>query len=601
MHCFARRGSRSPPVLTLAIAAGANAAIFAIVYGILVKPLPFREPARLVAIWPGHFQSNMDLSLLRERATAFSHIAAAAPGWTMSLTGSGDPTRVTVARVSGNLFDTLGTQPLLGRAFSESAALPGAPGVIVLTHDFWTKRFGADRGIVGRTIKLDGEPLEVVAVMPREFEIFGLKTDAFTPFTLDAAAWYHQLAFSLYVARLAPGHSVEQADRDYKALIPEIRRERGYPDDYGRTAAVADLRASMVGDLNASLLVLAGAVGLILLIAGANVGTLQLTRAAARSRDLAVLSALGASRGRILRQLLSENALVAVAGGALGVLIARASLPMILGLLPAEMPRVREVAIDPLISGCVLLAGVVVGLSVGAIPAFASTRFHAAPLLRATTSSESRGAKRTRASLVAAEVALAVVLTIGAGLMLQTIWRLQQIDSGFHPDQVLSLHVQPTGEKYSKLSVADYYEQLLERLRAVPGVSAAGAIQHLPFSGYSWNASLDIQGFEPPAGTSQPVAGLRIATPGYFAAVGQPLLGGREFERADATRLDAVIVNKTLASRYYGSPEAAIGRTLRIRGGRMQSPWMTVIGVVGDVHHTALTTTGRSGDLHVHR
>jgi len=213
-------------VLTLAIAAGANAAIFAIVYGILIKPLPYREPARLVAIWPGHFQSNVDLLYLRERAAAFSNIAAVAPGWTMSLTGSGDPTRVTVAKVSGNLFDTVGTQPLLGRAFSESAALPGAPGVIVLTHDFWTKRFGADRNIVGRTITLDGDPLQVVAVMPREFEVFGLKTDAFTPFTLDAAAWYHQLAFSLYLARLAPGRSVEQADRDYKGLIPEIRRER---------------------------------------------------------------------------------------------------------------------------------------------------------------------------------------------------------------------------------------------------------------------------------------------------------------------------------------------------------------------------------------
>ena len=576
-------------VLTLAIAAGANAAIFAIVYGILIKPLPYREPARLVAIWPGHFQSNVDLLYLRERAAAFSNIAAVAPGWTMSLTGSGDPTRVTVAKVSGNLFDTLGTQPLLGRAFSESAALPGAPGVIVLTHDFWTKRFGADRNIVGRTITLDGDPLQVVAVMPREFEVFGLKTDAFTPFTLDAAAWYHQLAFSLYLARLAPGRSVEQADRDYKALIPEIRRERRYPDDYGRTATVMDLRASMVGDLNTSLLVLAGAVGLILLIAGANVGTLQLTRAAARSRDLAVLSALGASRGRILRQLLSENALVALAGGALGVLIARASLPMIVGLLPAEMPRVREVAIDPLVSGAVLLAAIVVGLSVGAIPAFAFTRLRTAPLLRVAASSESRAAKRTRATLVSAEVALAVVLTIGAGLMLQTLWRLQQIDSGFKADRVLSLHVQPTGEKYSKLPVADYYDQLLNRLRSVPGVVAAGAIQHLPFSGYSWNASLDIQGFQPPAGTSQPVAGLRIVTPGYFAAIGQPLLGGREFERADASRVDGVIVNRALASRYFGTPETALGRTLRIRGGRMQSPWMTVIGVVADVHFTALT------------
>ncbi|MEO5895921.1 MAG: ABC transporter permease [Vicinamibacterales bacterium] len=583
-------GFTATTVLTLAIAAGANAAIFAIVYGVLIKPLPYGEPERLVAIWPGHFQSNADLLYLRQRAPSFSGVAAVAPGWSMSLIGSGDPTRVTVAKASGNLFDTLGTQPLLGRPFSESSALPGAAKVIVLSHDFWARRFAGDQGIIGRTINLDGDSMQVVAVMPRQFEVFGLKTDAFAPFPLDTAAWYHQPAFSLYVARLAPGRSVEQAGRDFKALIPEIRRERGYPADYGRTAIVADLRASMVGDLNTSLLVVAGAVGLILLIAGANIGTLQLTRAAARSRDLAVLSALGASRMRILRQLLVENATVAVAGGVLGVLVARVSLPLIIGLLPADMPRVREVAIEPLISGAVLLAGLRVGLSVGAIPAFASTRLRTAPLLRAASSSESVRAKRTRASLVSAEVALAVVLTISAGLMLQTSWRLERIDSGFRADQVLSLHLQPSGEKYAKVSVADYYEQIFERLRTVPGVAAVGAIQHLPFSGFAWNALLDIQGFAPAPGVSRPVAGLRIATPGYFAAIGQPLLMGREFERPDASRSDTVIINRALATRYFGSADVAPGRTLRIRGGRMESPWMTVIGVVGDVHHTALTT-----------
>jgi predicted permease len=577
-------------VLTLALAAGANAAIFAVVYGILIKPLPYRDPDRLVAVWPGRLQSNMDLVYLREHAPMLLQIAAVAPGWSMSLTGSGDPARVTIARVSGNLFETLGTPPLLGRAFTESHARPGADNVIVLTHEFWIKRFGGDPGIIGRAIKLDDLPMEVVAVMPPSFEVFGLRTDAFTPFALDQRAWYHQLSFSLYVARLAPEHSLPQADRDYRALISELRRERKYPDEYGRTATLQDLRASMVGGLNTSLLVLGGAVGLILLIAGANIGTLQLTRAAARSRELAVRSALGATRLRLLRQLLAENAMVALTGGALGVLVARASLPLIVGLLPGDMPRVREVAIDPLISAVVLLAAVVVCLSVGAAPALAAARLRTAPLLRAANTTESRGSKRARTLLVSAEVALAVVLTIGAGLMLQTIWQLQRIDTGFDADKVLSLHVQPTGAKYAKLPVADYYERLFERLRTLPGVAAVGAIQHLPFSGFSWNASLDIEGFEPAAGGSRPVAGLRIATPGYFDAIGQPLLGGREFERADASRADRVIVNNALATRYFGSAAAALGRTLRIRGGRLESPWMTIVGVVGDVHHSALTS-----------
>lgn len=577
-------------VLTLALAAGANAAILSVVYGVLVKPLPYREPDRLVAIWPGRFQSNADLVYLREHAPMFSNLAAAAPGWTLSLTGAGDPTRVTVAKVSGNLFETLGSGPLLGRPFSESAARTGADAVIVLSYNFWMRRFGADRTIVGRSIQLDGEPYQVAAVMPKNFAVFGLHVDGFVPFALDPAAWYHQLAFSLYVARLAPGRTLEQADRDYRALIPEIRRERKYPDDYGRTARLMDLRESMVGDLRTSLSVLAAAVGLILMIAGANLGTLQLTRAAARSRDLAVRSALGASRARILRQLLAENVLVATLGGILGVVIANVLLPLLVRLLPNDMPRTHEIALDPLISGVVLAAALLVGLSVGVAPAFSMTRLRTLPLLRAGASSESRAAKRTRAALVSAEVALALVLTIGAGLMLQTIWRLHNIDTGFSADRVLSLHVQPTGEKYTKISVADYYELLFERLRSLPGVEAVGAIQHLPFSGYAWNASLDIQGFDPPAGTSRPVAGLRIATPQYFKAIGQPLLAGGEFEREDSTRHDRVIVNESLAKRYFGSASGAMGRTLRIRGGSLQSPWMTIVGVVGDVRHTSLTS-----------
>ena len=577
-------------VLTLALAAGANAAILAVVYGVMLKPLPFPEPDRLVAVWPGRFQSNADLVYLRERAPVFASLAAVAPGWSVSLTGAGDPARITIAKVSGNLFETLGSEPFLGRPFTETAARPGAGNIIVLSYDFWMKQFAGDRSIIGRSITLDGDAFQVVAVMPRHFALFGLRTDGFVPFALDPAAWYHQLAFSLYVARLAPGRTVEQADRDYRALIPEIRRERKYPDDYGRTAKLADLRESMVGDLRTSMGVLAGAVGFILMIAGANIGTLQLTRAAARSRDLAVRAALGASRGRILRQLLAENVLVSALGGIAGVVMAHAVLPLLIHRLPNDMPRTGEITIDAYIAAAVLAAALLIGLSVGVAPAFSFTKLRTLPLLRAGGSSESRASKRTRASLVSVEVALAVVLTIGAGLMLQTIWRLQNVDPGFRASRVLSLHVQPTSDKNAKLSVADYYESLFERLRALPGVEAVGAIQHLPFSGYSWNASLDIQGFEPAVGTSRPVAGLRIVTPGYFKALGQPLLAGGEFQRADTSRQDRVIVNESLAKQYFGGASTAIGRTLRIRGGRIQSPWMMIVGVAADVRHSSLTS-----------
>jgi predicted permease len=577
-------------VLTLALAAGANAAILAVVYGILLKPLPFPDPDRLVAVWPGRFQSNANLLYTRERGAMFSQVAAVAPGWTMALTGAGEPAKVTVAKVSGNLFETFGTPPFLGRAFSEAAARPGADGVVVLGYDLWAKRFGGRRDIIGRTIQLDGTPVQVVAVMPRTFEVFGVKTDAYTPFAMDAAAWYHQLSFNLYAARLAPGRTLEQADTGYRALLQELRRERQYADDFGRTARVVPMREALVGDVSTTLIALGAAVALILLIAGANVGTLQLSRAAARARDVAIRSALGATRTRIVRQLAAENVIVAVTGGVLGVGIARAALPALVSLIPRDTPRIQEITLDPLVAGAVIAAATIVGLSVGLIPALGSTRLRTAPLLHLGASSETRGAKRVRATLVSAEVALAVVLSIGAGLMLQTLWKLQGVDPGFRAEGVLTLHVQPTGEKYADITVSDFYNGLLERVRALPGVTAAGAIQHLPFSGYSWNIPIRVEGHVVPAGTAPPAAGGRLVSADYFAAIGQPLLAGRAIERTDAGRTDVAVVNEALASSFFGSPGAAIGRRLRQQGVRDLGPWMTIVGVVGSVRHSALTT-----------
>jgi putative ABC transport system permease protein len=578
-------------ILTLALAAGANAAIFTVVHGVLIKPLPFPDVDRLVAVWPERFQSNANLLYTREHGRMFSSIAAVAPGWTMSLTGDGEPTKVTVARASGNLFETLGTQPLLGRWFTEEASRPGADDVVVLDYGFWMTRFGGDPSAVGRTIQLDGDPVRVVGVMPHTFQVFGLKADAYTPFAMDASAWYHDLSFSLYAARLAPGVTLEQASADYRALTQQLRIERKYSDQYGRDAAVVDMRTALVGDVRASLVVLAAAVGLILLIAGANVGTLQLTRAVTRSKDVAICSALGATRARIVGQLLAENAALAISGGLLGVALAWAILPALIALLPADTPRVMEIAIDPLVAGAVLAAATIVGLSVGVGPTIGTTPLRTPLLLlRAVTSSESRGAKRLRASLVSAEVALAVVLTIGAGLMLQTMGKLGQVDPGFRPEGVLTAHVQPTGAKYRSMSVADYYDRILERVRALPGVTAAGAVQHLPFSGYSWDIPFEAEGHTVPQGTAVPTAGMRIITPGYFAAMGQPILAGRDLERSDAARPSAAVVSERLAATFFRSPEGAIGRTIRPRSAQGPGDLLTIVGVVGNVHHSSLTS-----------
>jgi putative ABC transport system permease protein len=577
-------------VLTLALAAGANAAILAVVYAILIKPLPYREPDRLVAVWPQRFQSNIDLLYLREHSPMFSSIGGVAPGWSMSLTGPGEPIKVNIARVSGNLFETLGASPLLGRPLNDAHATPGRDGVVVLGHDLWKKQFGGNPAIVGRSIQMDGSPFEVLGVLPRGFEIFGLKADAYTPFAMDAAAWYHQLSFSLVVARLAPARSIEDADREYRALIPAIRKARGYPDEYGRTAHLEDLRTAVVGDVRSSLVALSAAVALILLVAGVNVGILQLTRASARRRDLAVRSALGAAPLRLARQLLAEGIVLAGAGAAAGVALAAGLLPVLISLLPANTPRVQEIALSGPVGAAIFAAAAIVAAIVGTAPLVTMRQLRVSPLLRSVSSTASAKGARTRGALVALEIGAAIVLTIAAALMVRSVWNLHRIDPGFHGgESVLSMHIQPPANRFRDASVAQYYDQVLQRVRAVAGVRAAGAIQHLPLSGFSWNASLDIDGHYVPPGGSQPLAGLRIVTPGYFTALGQPVIAGRPIERADVGALTTVVVNATLATKYFGAPASAIGRTLRIRGGRIQSEWMRIVGVVADVHHTSLT------------
>lgn len=573
-------------ILILAVAAAANAAILAVAYGVLLKPLPYYRPDRLVFVWPQQFQSNVDLQFTRERGgDAFSSVASIAPGWTMSLTGAGEPTRLTIGRVSDNIFDLLGVPPIAGRAFRA-----GEDGVIVLSHRLWRTRFGSDPAIIGKTFQLDGTPATVVGVMPRTFDILELRSDAYTPFKFDESAWYHRLTFSMLIARLRDGVPLERANTSYLALVHEMRRERRLPDDFGRTAALVDLRTALVGDVKTTLVVLTAAVGLILLIAAANVGTLQLTRAAAQGKDLAIRAALGASRRRLVRHLLAESVAIAAAAAALGVAGGWLLLSALLGVIPRDTPRVQEIAIDPLVAAIVVATAMLVGLVAGIAPAFGISRLSMSSALRSTTSSESRGAKRIRSFLVTAEVALAVMLTIAAGLMVQTLRKLQSVDPGFRAGNLLTLHVQPTGTRFRDTSVAEYYQSVLERVRALPGVQSAGAIQHLPFSGYSWNSPLEVDGLIVSPGARRPTAASRIVTPGYFETMLQPLVAGRSIEAADRDRPDVVVVNRALADRFFGSTGAALGRWVQTRSNRGVGPRMTIVGVVANVRHIALTS-----------
>jgi len=372
-------------------------------------------------------------------------------------------------------------------------------------------------------------------------------------------------------------------------MIPEIRRARGYPDSYGRAAHLQDLKTAVVGDARSPLVAVIVAVGVMVLIAAANVGTLLLTRAAARSREIAIRAAVGASRVRIALELLIEGAALALAGGIMGTVMARLAMPATVAWLPRDVPRAAEISVNWQVAAAAILLTVGAGLLFAIAPAVSAVRVKTAALLRAGTHSESRRSKRVRGSFATADIAMALVLATSAGLMGRSLWRLREVNPGFNAEQVLTLHLQPARLGSKARPTAGFYETVLEKLRALPGVAAAGAIQHLPFSGYSWNGALDIEGHAVPEGTQRPTAGLRIVTPSYFNAIGQPILAGRQFEVRDQSTGTSVLVNQQLARAHFGDPAQAIGRTLRTRGGGVQSPWMTIVGVVGDVRHTSLT------------
>ena len=583
-----RPGFSALAAATIALGAGTNAAVGSVAYGILIKPLPFAEPDRMVAVWPGRFMSQVDLRYLRDRTRGLEYISALAPGWTFALTGAGDPSRITVDRVSGDLFEALGTRPHLGRPIRIDEERPGSPRVLALSYPYWRTRFGGDPSIVGRTVRLDDVPHEIVAVMPPGFEVVTTRTDGWTPLPADRAAFYDRLNFSLLVGRLAPGVGIAQADRELKALMPAMRADLKYPATFGQTARVVDLRAATTGDVRPSVIVLAAAVAFMLLIAGANLGTLLIASGVSRAREFAVHAAIGASRGALIRLQIAEGLVLAGAGAAAGVGLAAAAMPAVVRLLPRDTPRLGAIRVDAAVAAAIVAAALMVAIVCAILPALAAGRRRFGTLLREGASSESRTARHARGVMVSVQIALALVLTIGAGLMTRTLIQLQRVDAGIEVDRILTLRLQPTGTRYRQPgAITSYYDAVLERLGAVAGVQTAGVIQHLPFSGFNWVGAYEVEGQPLAPGEARPTANFKLVRGPYFEAVGQPLLAGRLFGASDRAAPHAgLIVNRTFAQRHFGGPAAAIGRRLRT-GGTTES-WTPIVGVVGDVRTAAL-------------
>lgn len=590
-NIFRRPGFAAVAITLLALGAGANAAVFSVVRGVLLRPLPYPDPDRLVAIWPNESVSNLDLNYWREHARSFTEVAAQSPGWMMGLVADGgEPIKVTGARVSGNLFKTLGASAAMGRAIEPADGIPGQHRIAVLSDGLWRRRFAADQSVLGRTIQLDQEPYTIVGVMPAGFEIFEAGTDLWSPLPWDLTAPNARATFSQAVARLAPGATIDAATREVQALVPEMRKELARDTKWGQTIRVASLQETITGDVRPALLILLGAVGLILLLAAVNLGTLVLGRSIDRVAEMAVRTALGASRAQLIRQVLVEQAVLAILGSAAGVAVARLALPALVSRIPAEVPRVGQITLDWSVLAMVLGASMAVAVAVALVPAVLTARPNVQPLLRQSRTTDTPARRRALGALVSVQVALAVVLGIGAMLMLRSLWNLQRVDPGFAPNNVLTFRLQTTSKYRALTNGLPYLEQMRERVAAIPGVVDVGLIAHLPMSGYSWttNARRADQPLEP--GMQAPSVGWRFIHSDYFKVMRIPLKFGRPFASADVTASAPVaIVNETFARQFFDEPSAAVGRALIVRSGRTGADEsVEIVGIAGDVRHRGL-------------
>ena len=599
--------SRSPgfslaAVATLAVGIGANAAIFSLVRGVLLRPLPFAQPERLVSLWeandakgwsrmvasPPNYLDWKAQSRSYESMGAFSETTLVASG--RGGVERGDSERLDGAAVTAGFFETLGVRPLHGRVFREPETSPGHPAVVVLGHGVWERRFGGDPGVVGRTIRLDGEPYEVVGVMPASFRFPEEAPDFWIPLTFRPDVATQRGAHYLdVVARLKPGSTIESARAEIRAIADRLRR--AYPrTNSGYTAGATSLDESLVGAVAPAMKMLLGAVALVTLVACANVANLLLVRGTRRRAEIAIRSALGAGSRRIARQLLTESAVLAAAGAAAGLALAAASLDGIVALAPASVPRLSEVRLD---AGVLAFTAVWTIASValfGLAPALAALRPGTISALRGFGADAGGSARRVSARqiLVVGQVALALVLAAGAGLLLRSLARLSSVDPGFRTERAQSFSLTLPEARYPDEDARGaFLDRLLETMRAMPGVRSAGAVFGFPLTGMSFSSSFRASGAAPD--DNEPSAQLRVASRGYFETMGIPVVAGRGFTGRDRRGAPIAILVSASAARKFFPAGDAIGRRLRF-GATMTQTRIEgeVVGVVGDVRDAEL-------------
>ena len=590
-------------ILTLALGIGTSTAVYALVHRLLLAPLPYHDPDRLVLVWPEATFNKAMVRRIAEAAPALERISGIS-NWTFTLTGEPGPEEVLGSLVSPHHFELLGVQPAIGRAFRPEEGGRGRDGVVILSHSLWMRRFGGDTGILGRSIPLSGDDLTartVIGVMPDGYR--PIAGDAETPLfwvplpepeswsVSDDNSWY----VNYRVARLAPGATAEQATAQVRA---EARRLRGegldmLEDEAVRTADVVPLRRDRTGEVAGPLWVLLGTVALVLLIACANVANLLLARGERRERELAVRRALGAGGLMLARQLLLESLALGVAGGAAGVAVAFGALRLLGRVGAGEVPRLAEVTLDAAVLAFAVVASLAATALSGVVPALRGARRAVAAELRRggrAALGPGRG-RRLPGWLVAGEVALALVVAVASGLMLRSLHALYAVDPGLRPERVLLAKISPPGAKYGDAAAYNaLYDRVQGRLERLPGVRSAGAIQLLPLTWGNWSFPSHVEGHPVAPGDSAPSLNFRVIRPGWFQTAGIPLRAGRHLLPADGLgdAPDLAVVNEALARRFW--PEdplrGPIGREIRIFS--PQGPPVRVVGVVGDVRQHAL-------------
>lgn len=598
-----RMMSRNPgftavAIIALALGIGANTAIFSVVNALLINSLPYKDADRLVWIWgtnPGNdieeeTASAPDYNDWKTQSQSFEEMGAFART-RLTLTGEGEPEIFAAALVTDGFFATLGAQPRIGRTFLPEEDKPGAERRVILSEGLWQRRFGGDPQILERKITLNGNLVTVVGVMPADFlnprPGDTNPTELWMPFRLEYNKAGRRSDFLGVIAKRKPDVSLEQARAEMKTIAAAL--EQQYPDsNKGWSTKVLSLHERFFGDIRPALLVLMGAVCFLLLIACANIANLLLARSASRRKEIAIRAALGASRGRVMRQLLTESILLALAGGVLGLLLAVWGIEALVALGPSNIPRLDSIGLDGQVLAFTLLVSLLTGVVFGLLPALQASNPHLIDNLKegGRDSSDTVRGNRLRGSLASAEIALALVLLIGAGLMARSFNTLQNVDPGFDPERVLTTQVLLPGARYGENpKIVDFVSRLVEQVSSLPGVEAAGIIDTVPLSGTGNVLSFSIEGAPPPERV--PDAEVYGASTDYFKAMGIPLKRGRFFTHQDTAEAPGVtLISETMARRHFPN-EDPIGKRVTLADPQ-KGPWYTIIGIVGDVSHEGL-------------